>query len=427
MNPWISCLSVSSLLGVCVWLGGPLPMASARAQSADVASNPDVAGLIERLRMAFLSEAAGVRRAAVAADAQLLSQYGDAVAKFARDSQAQGEFEAWQAGTRERERFEKVQSLTAVDVQSAPEGLRALQQRALEARIEVRRKAARETVELANRLVARLESMKRELTIRGDAAGAQLSIDAIAKARADEVYSDALFSLEANEPFPVAERQPTPPSPVDAPTAEGAPPTTGARPKPAKPEITTSHGVRVSAPDVAPVQPPGTRLCILKPTDAAPKGGAPVAVSARYLMRDQLSFRMDGQDVTANVMDVQVAIKAHADVQRVDGLIVVVEYFAGRTKGAPFPVQFTAVNLAAVDTRTLYIQMPPTSYQVQTVPSALGGTRRYVDKTLQFRGLVVTVFDLAGEILQQSVSHVALAPLAGDITRFNANGTLNYP
>ena len=161
-----------------------------------------VADVLDQFRRTYESEAATLQRQAMAADAQWLVHYGEAVTRFTQEAQARGEFEAWQAGSRERERFSKTRAITAAELVQGPEALRTLQQRALEGRIEVRRKAARDTVDLTERLVARLEALTRELTIRGDAEGARQSIDAVARVRAHEIYSEALFSLDSKEPFP---------------------------------------------------------------------------------------------------------------------------------------------------------------------------------------------------------------------------------
>lgn len=386
------------------------------------ASTQTISAVLAQLRKTYEAEAATLMQQARATDTQWIKQYGEAVTRFAREAQSRGDFETWQAGRKELARFEKAHTIVAGDYVRSPDTLRALQQRAVEGRIEVRRKAARDTIALTDRLVARLENLKKELTIKGDAPGAQAASEEITRIRAHDIYSDALFSLDSKEPFentPELALQQDSASPSDDVTG------TTARVSPAR--LPSTPGIRISAPDDPPVPVAGTRLFMLTQTDICPPGSSPLSVSSRYLLREDFPVRQNGQNHVVDLVEVQLGIKAHADVKRVDDMSILIQYFSGRTSGEPFPVQYSTVQLASVDTRTLYLQIPPVSHQIQIVPSALGGTRPYVDRTLQFRGVAITVFDKSGKIIYQSVSDNRVSSLAGDADRYNEDGTLNFP
>lgn len=376
-----------------------------------------VAPELERLNLAYFAELGTLRQQYEAADAQLLAQYAEAVARFARDAQAQGNFETWQAGVHEQERFAQAKVVRAEDLVAAPAPLRTLQERAIQTRAELRKTFAKNTVDLTDRLVARFDTMKRDLTIRGDAANAQLAVDAIARARATEAYTEALFALDD----PAAALAANAPAPTEA---AGAPATAPATPV----RIPNTQGVRVYEPGYTPSAIGiAYRLCSMTETPGSTAAPAVVTATVRYAPRSQLVFRYPDESFTGDGVNIQVSLRALPGSGSVGPLVLVVEYFGRRFNSTPHSLTYTAANLASLDHRPVSVDMPITSHQIQQRLAPTGTVRRRIDPALQFGGVLVSVFDRTGNILYQGVSDGALLPFANGPTPYRSDGSLDRP
>jgi hypothetical protein len=383
------------------------------------AASQSTAQEIERLRLAYFAEVSACRGQYEQADTQLLTQYGDAVARFARESQARGDFESWQAGNAERDRFAKSKGVVTSDLVASPAPLRTLQERAIQARIELRRTYAKTTVELTDRLVARLEAMKRELTIRGDAASAQLTVDAGTRARASDVYTAALFALD--DPA-AALAAPSPGTVDDGATIGTSSGTVSGGPI----RIPNSAGVRVHEPGYEPMASGGAqRICQLAETAGSTSAPSKVAATARYALRPQIVLQFADERVTTDAVALQIGLRTLPGAGPLGPMTLVVEYFGHRYGGVPEALTYTAANLASLDHRLITIDMPVTSHQLRISNTPVGGIRRHLDSGLQFAGVVISVFEPSGAILYQGVSDRSLLPFAGTAARYRSDGTLN--
>lgn len=367
---------------------------------------------IERLHQIYESEAASLKSQYEASDALLHDQYSEAVGRFLRDAQGRGDFEGWQAGTREQERFLMSGKIEASDYVTTIQGLRAIQEKTVDSRVKLRAAYAKKVTELNDKLVARFEMLKRDFTIRGDAYSAKQAVSAIDRARAAVSYLDALMIID----------DPTEALPVRDATNGGASEGSASTPERAF-NLADTPGVRVhpvgrSSPSIGATY----RLCQLMSTPAGAKSD--ILVTARYIMHSRAAMRFQDRQYTTDAVSMQVTLRMPHEIDPLRNVTLVVEYFGRRNVESVEPLTYASVKLASIDSRQVTVDMPMTSYQIKLRESAFGGVRRQFDQGLLFGGVMISVFSSTGEVLYQSVMARSLLGETGGASRYAPDGVV---